>query len=294
MIESRIFTLRPDDSAYPALLKETVGFPETLHYIGELPANDELCVSIVGTRKATREGLALAHETAKELAKRGFTIVSGLALGIDGAAHEGALVAKGKTIAVLANGLDSIYPKQHEHLAKLIVENGGCIISEYPDGTPSYPNQFLERNRIVSGLSIATIVIEAPERSGSLATARNAVEQGREVFIFPGSVNHTNYKGSHRLIRDGARLVTNFSDILEDLGMSEIPIKEQSIARINELTDENEIEIARTLLESPDPLTIDKIIELTILPPHIVSEKLTLLLFDGIVLEENGLFRIRS
>lgn len=290
----QIFTLHSNDDGYPPLLKETVGFPEQLHYIGELPKPDEICISIVGTRKATREGLAIAHETARELAKRGFTIVSGLALGIDGAAHEGALMAKGKTIAVLANGLDSVYPKQHEHLAKLIIENDGCIISEYSDGTPSYPNQFLERNRIVSGLSIATVVIEAPERSGSLATARNAIEQGREVFIFPGSVSHTNYRGSHRLIRDGARLVTNFSDILEDLGMSDIPKKEQSVARINELTDENELAVAHAILQSSDPLTIDKIIELTILPPHIVSEKLTLLIFDGIVAEESGLFRIRS
>lgn len=293
-MEQRIFTLQSTESEYPTPLKETVGFPEQLHYIGELPKEGEICISIVGTRKATREGLAIAHETAKELAKRGFTIVSGLALGVDGAAHEGALEGRGKTIAVLANGLDSVYPKQHEHLAKLIVENGGCIISEYSDGTPSYPNQFLERNRIVSGLSVATVVIEAPERSGSLATARNAIEQGREVFIFPGSVNYTNYRGSHRLIRDGARLVTGFSDILEDLGMSDIPQKEQSVARIAELTDENEIAIARCILESPDPLTIDKIIELTILPPHIVSEKLTLLIFDDIVMEESGLFRIRS
>ncbi|MEI6479340.1 MAG: DNA-processing protein DprA [bacterium] len=293
-MRERILTLHSDDSAYPRLLKETVGFPKTLHYIGSLPTSEEICVSIVGTRKATREGLAIAHETAKEIAKRGFTIVSGLALGIDGAAHEGALAGKGKTVAVLANGLDSVYPKQHENLAKLIIENGGCIISEYSDGTPSYPNQFLERNRIVSGLSIATIVIEAPERSGSLATARNAIEQGREVFIFPGSVNHVNYRGSHRLIRDGARLVTNFSDILEDLGMSDKTPREQSLTKITELEDENEIEIVRTLLESPDSITIDKIIELTILPPHIVSEKLTLLIFDGIVSEQNGLFSISS
>lgn len=293
-MEPRIHTLTADDGAYPALLKETVGFPERLHYIGALPTHDELCISIVGTRKATREGVAIAFETAKELAKHGFTIVSGLALGIDGAAHEGALAGKGKTIAVLANGLDSVYPKQHERLAELIVENEGGLISEYPDGTPSYPNQFLERNRIVSGLSIATIVIEAPLRSGSLATARNAIEQGREVFIFPGSVHHTNYRGSHRLIRDGARLVTSVPDILEDLGMSEIPQQEQSIMRIAELTNEDELAIARTLLESPDPLTIDKIIELTILPPHIVNEKLTLLVFDGIVMEQNGLFKIRS
>ena len=293
-MESKIHTISSDDIEYPHLLKETVGFPERLHYIGSLPEHNELCISIVGTRKATREGQALAYETAEELAKRGFTIVSGLALGIDGAAHEGALHAKGKTIAVLANGLDSVYPKQHERLAELIVENGGCLISEYPDGTPSYPNQFLERNRIVSGLSIATVVIEAPERSGSLATARNAIEQGRDVFIFPGNVNQPNYRGSHRLIRDGARLVTGYMDILEDLGMKEGSFKERNWAKIAELADKDERDIATILKEAQEPLSIDRILELTILPPHIVNEKLTLLIFDGIVEEKGGLFAIRS
>ncbi len=293
-MEPKIHTLSSDDNAYPHLLKETSGFPERLHYIGALPERDELCISIVGTRKATREGQALAYATAEELAKRGFTIVSGLALGIDGAAHEGALHAKGKTIAVLANGLDSVYPKQHEHLAKLIVENEGCLISEYPDGTPSYPNQFLERNRIVSGLSIATVVIEAPERSGSLATARNAIEQGRDVFIVPGNVNQPNYRGSHRLIRDGARLVTGYKDILEDLGMKEVLPEEERGANIAELQDEDERVIAAILKEAKEPLSIDRILELTILPPHIVNEKLTLLIFDGIIEEKGGLFAIRS
>ena len=293
-MEPKIHTLSSDDAAYPHLLKETIGFPERLHYIGALPERDELCISIVGTRKATREGQALAYEIAEELAKRGFTIVSGLALGIDGAAHEGALHAKGKTIAVLANGLDSVYPKQHEHLAKLIVENDGCLISEYPDGTPSYPSQFLERNRIVSGLSIATVVIEAPQRSGSLATARNAIEQGRDVFIIPGNVNQPNYRGSHKLIRDGARLVTGYKDILEDLGMKETLPEEERAASIAELQDENERAIAAILKEAKEPLSIDRILELTILPPHIVNEKLTLLIFDGIIEEKGGLFAIRS
>ncbi len=293
-MEAKIHTISSDDTAYPHLLKETAGFPERLHYIGALPKRDEFCISIVGTRKATREGQALAYETSEELAKRGFTIVSGLALGIDGAAHEGALRAKGKTIAVLANGLDSVYPKQHEHLAKLIIENEGCLISEYPDGTPSYPNQFLERNRIVSGLSVATIVIEAPERSGSLATARNAIEQGRDVFIFPGNVNQPNYRGSHKLIRDGARLVTGYKDILEDLGMNEAPSEEQRAAKIVELQDADERAIATILKEANEPLSIDRILELTILPPHIVNEKLTLLIFDGVIEEKGGLFAIRS
>lgn len=293
-MHAHIHTITLRDDLYPPLLREIGGAPESLNYIGELPAHEERCIAIVGTRKATREGLALAHETARELASRGCTIVSGLALGIDGAAHEGALAAGGRTIAVLANGLDEVYPKQHERLAQLIVDSGGCLISEYPVGTPSYPSQFLERNRIVSGLSIATVVIEAPARSGSLATARNAVEQGREVFIFPGGANHTNYRGSHKLIRDGARLVTGYKDILEDLGYAEETDAARNSAKIAELTDPNELAIVDVLRGSADPLSIDRILELTILPPHIVSEKLTLLSFDGIVEERDGLFRMRQ
>ncbi len=176
----------------------------------------------MGTRKATSQGRFIAKEIAKKLSEMGMVIVSGLAMGIDTAAHEGALAGAGRTIAVLACGLDNIYPRQNENLAKKIIGTGGAVISEYPVGTEAFKNQFLERNRIVSGLCIATIVVEAPRESGALVTARLAAEQGREVFVFPGPTNHPNYHGSHKLIRDGARLVSSIDDILEDLN-SEIP-----------------------------------------------------------------------
>lgn len=213
------------DPAYPRLLKEIPNPPENLYLLGNLPEKDTQKIAIVGTRKATAEGKKLAKEIAKKLAERGIIIVSGLAMGIDTAAHEGAIAAclpdgsQGKTIAVLANGLNSVYPAQNENLAKKILESDGALISEYPPETPSFPNQFLERNRIISGLSVATIIIEAPERSGSLATANWAAQQGREVFVFPGPANHSNFRGSHKLIRDGARLVASLEDILEDLGL---------------------------------------------------------------------------
>ncbi|MFA6407299.1 MAG: DNA-processing protein DprA [Candidatus Paceibacterota bacterium] len=288
-----VCVLHEESELYPPLLSEIPGAPNTLYYRGILPTSHESCVAIVGTRKASREGLALAHELAETLALRGITIVSGLALGIDAAAHEGTLKAGGRTIAVLANGLDHVYPRQHEHLAEHILESGGCLISEYVEGTPAYPNQFLERNRIVSGLSIATIVIEAPLRSGSIATARNAIEQGREVFVFPGSVNNANYKGSHMLIRNGARLVTNCADILEDLGVETSP--SLTSARENNIAlSEFESQIVRVLTSAHEPLSIDKILELTTLQPHIVNEKLTLLLFSGIIEEVSGKFRIKN
>ena len=280
-----IRTLTDRDAEYPHLLLETVGHPTEIHIRGELPVKDELCIAIVGTRKATREGKALAYACAEELGKRGFTIVSGLALGIDGAAHEGALAANGKTIAVLGNGLDSIYPRQHENLAELILQGGGGIISEYPDESPSFPSQFLERNRIVSGLCIATIVIEAPLRSGSISTARNAIEQGREVFVFPGSVNHTNYGGSHKLLRDGARLVTSYKDILADLGMPDTAQTKPSRDAGDVPQDADETLILDILAKADEPLSIDRICELTTLHPRIVSEKLTVLTLGGTVSE---------
>ncbi|MEK7629775.1 MAG: DNA-processing protein DprA [Patescibacteria group bacterium] len=274
-----------DDGGFPALLKEIPGAPRMLYFLGVLPKKEEKLVAIVGTRKATAEGKLLAKNIGKELAAEGVVIVSGLALGIDAAAHEGALVAGGKTIAVLANGLDKIYPATNENLGKRIIESDGVIFSEYSAGTPALPHQFLERNRIVSGLSIATIVIEAPIHSGALVTAKNAIDQGREVFVFPGPANHPNFQGSHMLIRNGARLVTNASDILEDLGL------EPTTKKTENLTDEGKIIIE--VLKINKTLTIDKIIEATKLETHKVSEELTYLSLSGMIEEKNGKFYLK-
>lgn len=206
------------DKNYPPLLREISNPPEKIFVRGEFPNFNLPWIAIVGTRKATRDGIELARKVAKALAERGFIIVSGLAMGIDTAAHNGALVGGGPTVAVLGNGIDTIYPAQNENLANKILLNNGAIISEYETDTPAYKNQFLERNRIVAGLCIATIVVEAPQKSGALVTARLAAEAGREVFVFPGLAGHPQYAGSHALIRDGARLVNSIDNILEDLG----------------------------------------------------------------------------
>lgn len=296
--ERAVKSLSMESSAYPRLLKEIPNPPSKIYVMGELPRNRP-SVAIVGTRKATVEGRELARKWARQLATSGAVVVSGLAMGIDAAAHEGALEAGGITVAVLACGLDSIYPRQNEKLAKRILESGGAIISEYPEGTPSYPGQFLARNRIVSGLSAAVIVVEAPERSGSLATARLAAEQGREVFVAPGSVNNFNYRGSHKLIRDGARLAGSVEDILEDL---DIKIQnsnfknqngpEQIASQFNragnsklKITDTNQLVIYRTFQNAGESLSIDKVIELTKLEPQTVNQAMAFLTIAGIIKE---------
>ncbi len=282
------------DEGYPKLLREIPNPPATLFARGPLPSSC-VCVSIVGTRKATYEGKLIAKQIAYDLANAGITIISGLAIGIDGAAHEGALQGGGKTIAVLANGLDIVYPLLHEHLAESIVAQGGAIVSEYPEGVPPLRHQFLERNRIVSGMSIATIVVEAPMRSGSLATARFALEQGREVFVVPGPVHHRNYQGSHALIREGARLVTNAKDIAHDLeealstyqGILAVPKDEKE-----EKQEEEESPVFLALKEAVSPLTVDNISEITHLETQRVSQELSLLLLEGKIEETHGLFFI--
>ena len=209
-------------------------------------------------------------------------------MGIDTAAHEGALTGNGKTVAVLACGLDEIYPRQNENLAKKILETNGAIISEYPIGTPAYPDQFLARNRIVSGLSVATIVIEAPIDSGALVTARLAAEQGREVFIIPGPINHPNYRGSHKLIRDGARLTTSIEDILEDLGSEILNSKIQSASwrtKIQNIEDKSQLLILKIIQGAGKPLNLDKIIEITKLEPQIVSQTIAILTIQEIIKE---------
>lgn len=295
-------TLAAGDSEFPFLLKQIQNPPSQLFILGEMPENrsqidlssdEQIKIAIVGTRKATTSGKLLAKNLAKDLSKHGIVIVSGLAMGIDTAAHEGCLESNGKTIAVLANGLDKIYPAQNENLAKKIIAAGGALISEYPLGTPSYPNQFLERNRIVSGLCSATIVIEAPERSGSLATARNALEQGREVFVVPGPTDHPNYKGSHKLIRDGARLITSLEDIFDDLGI-DLATKYENNTNIQnyEIKDANQLLILKIISASGKPINIDKILETSKLDPQTANRSIALLTIAGMIKETNGGYSI--
>lgn len=219
-LADRPFTASPErvtSSKYPRRLKETAGAPVLLYAYGNLDLLDQPQIAIVGSRNPSRYGLDLATQFGAELAKFGFVITSGLASGIDGASHRGALEQNNSCIAVLGSGLESIYPAQHQKLADTIVERGGLLLSEHPPWAAARAEYFPRRNRVISGLSLGVLVIEAALKSGSLITARYAVEQGREVFALPGSIHNPLSKGTHALIREGAKLVETTEHILEEL-----------------------------------------------------------------------------
>ena len=275
-----ILSVAPHEPAYPELLKQAAGHPETLYVIGKLPEPCRTAIAIVGTRKASPEGLKLARTIARTLSSAGVSIISGLALGIDGAAHEGALEGGTPTFAVLGNGIGSIYPPAHETLAKRILENGGGLISEYPKDTPAFPAHFLERNRIVSGLSRAIVVIEAPARSGALSTARHAAEQGRDVFVLPGGASDQAYLGSHFLIREGARLVRNAADILLDLELEPAAPNPENPPH----------PLLLIIQKNPHGISVEKLGEISLFSPDELAASLTLLELEGTIHEQNGLF----
>jgi len=203
--------------AYPALLAEIADPPPLLFVEGHLAALERPQLALVGSRQASAQGLDNARRFAHSLAAAGFCVTSGLALGIDGAAHQGALDAGGATVAVLGTGLQHLYPRRHLGLARRLLAGGGALVSELPlDCTPQAAN-FPRRNRIISGLSLGTLVVEASPSSGSLITARLAAEQGREVFALPGSIHHPGARGCHQLIREGAQLVESVEHILDAL-----------------------------------------------------------------------------
>ena len=209
-----LLTLHHPD--YPPLLRELHNAPPVLFIHGNPALLSTKQLAIVGTRHPSSEGEKTAREFAEYLSHQGFTITSGMALGIDGASHRGALSGTGKTIAIAGTGLDRVYPPQHRELAYQIAETG-ALVSEFLPGTPVKRDNFPLRNRIISGLSLATLVIEAPKGSGALYTAKNATKQGRELFVIPGSIYNPLMKGSHQLIKDGAKLVETAAEILEKL-----------------------------------------------------------------------------
>ena len=237
----------PGHPSYPPLLAEISGRPSLLYVRGELVAGDDTAVAIVGTRRATPYGRQAAERIAAELAGAGITVVSGLARGVDAAAHRAALEAGGRTIAVLGSGPDVIYPAEHRRLAEQILESG-AILSEFPPGAKPDAQNFPARNRIVSGMTLGTLIVEAPARSGALITASFAADQGREVFVVPGSIFAESAEGTNALLRDGARLVRNGIDILEDLGLgvgrnpvatqSQIPLEENELRLYDALRNE--------------------------------------------------------
>lgn len=219
-----VATIKAHSSDYPERLTTIDGPPKQLHYIGDLAgALARSCLAIVGSRKVSAYGKGITLKLAKEAAEQGITVISGLALGIDGLAHQGALEARGKTIAVLPCGLDRIYPASHRDLAERILLAGGALVTEYPFETQPYKTNFLERNRIIAGLSDAVLITEAAIRSGSISTANHALNQGRTVFAVPGNITSELSAGTNNLIKAGALPVTELSDILS--AMDIIPAK---------------------------------------------------------------------
>lgn len=291
LLKKNVSLVLREEEGFPDLLRHIPFSPFGLYYLGK-PITTKPKIAMIGTRKATPVGLATAKRFAKELAVSGLEIVSGLALGIDAASHEGALEGNGVTLAVLANGLDIIYPRQNDRLHAKILEKGGAIISEYPLGETAQNYRFLERNRIVSGLSKGVIVIEAPKRSGTLATSRFAIEQNREVFVVPGLINNPNYEGSHTLIQSGAMLITCTQDILAALGIDSNTPAEKTAAINHSLLDKNQRLVLDILVNAANPLHTDEIISESKLSEQDTNETLAILTIGGIIKEDSGRYFI--
>lgn len=272
-------------TAYPAHLREIAAAPPVLFVQGDLALLNDPQLAIVGSRNPTPQGEQIAFDFSKHLAKSGLVITSGLALGIDAAAHRGALAVQGVTIGVAATGLDRIYPARHQALASEILKQG-AIVSEFPLGTPAIAQNFPRRNRIISGLCLGTLVVEARERSGSLVTARYALEQGREVFAVPGSIHNPLSRGCHALIQQGAKLVERIEDILEELCPSlSRTFLDVTVGSEPALDGEALDEEYRRLLNCLGfgPTSVDTLVEQTGLTAHSVSSMLLILEMRGYV-----------
>lgn len=291
--KSHVQLILKDDPAFPSLLKE-IPYPPHAIYLNGTTIDGTPKIAVVGTRKATSQGKEIAKKFSAALSQSGVIVTSGLALGIDESAHRGAVESKSKTIAVLANGLDNIYPRQNEKLGKEILEYGGTLVSEYPLGSPSLPQRFIERNRLISGLSIGVIIIESPEKSGSLATARFAVEQNRDVFVVPGPINHPNYIGSHELIKSGAALVTAVDDVLMALNLNPPAGGPPDGKKQRQLSflDENQELVFVMLQNNGSPLAIDEIAKLTKLGTQTANLAIALLVIQGLIKEDKGKYYI--
>lgn len=209
--------VRWSDRDYPVNLRQIADPPPFLFMRGAITADDPKCIAVVGARAASDAGRRMAQRLGMELAAKGFTVVSGLARGIDSEAHQGALDAGGRTVAVLGCGVDVIYPPENRKLVEAIIETGGALLSELPVGTPPLAENFPARNRLISGMCLGVVIVEAAEKSGSLITARTALEQDRQVFAVPGSPLNGKTRGSNRLLKEGARLVDCVEDVLEEL-----------------------------------------------------------------------------
>ena len=272
----KVYTFQDDD--YPARLREIFDYPPIIYLKGELSLQDEWCIAVVGTRRATVYGKQVTQEIVENLARNKITVVSGLARGIDTIAHRAALEAGGRTVAICACGLDSVYPPENAALARSIVENG-ALISEYPLGAKPRADNFPRRNRIMSGMSLGVLVIEADEISGAVITAHMALEQNREVFAVPGSILSPMSRGTNTLIQEGAKLVRNCTDILEELNLT-ANIQQLEMKEMVPTTETEDLLLKQL---SSEPVHVDAVCRSSGLPVATVSSNLAIMELKGLV-----------
>ena len=283
--KSGVQALTWHDDEYPARLKETADAPPVLYWRGSLRADDDASVAVVGTRRPTDYGRRITSDLCAALAVRGVVVVSGLALGIDTRAHQATLEAGGRTIAVLGNGLDSVYPSENRRLAERILAEGGALVSEFALGARPEASNFPRRNRIISGMTLGTLITEAGETSGTRWTVYHALEQNREIFCVPGSVYSDASRLTNRLIKEGAKLVCDVRDILEEIGLDEearqMPLSvAQPQERKPQPDNPDEADLLRHV--STEPIHIDDLARLTGRPVAEVSSLLTMLELKGL------------
>lgn len=284
------------DELYPANLINVYDRPAFLYMRGNLK-KDDINMAIVGSRLASTYGKYTTERISRELAHKGITIVSGMARGIDSAAHRGTLAAQGRTIAVLGSGLDIVYPPENRNLFDAIIENGAAI-SEFPLGTPPRSNNFPARNRIISGMSYGVLVVEAGEKSGSLITARLALEQGREVFAVPGSIDASVSRGTNKLIKQGAKLIENADDILEEIlpqlektkALNALPFPEMQTEPVKRYENLNKMEKKIIKFISDKHIHVDELISATGLSPADMLSALMAMELKGLVKQHPGKF----
>ncbi|MFA8020850.1 DNA-processing protein DprA [Bremerella cremea] len=281
--------LTRSDEAFPGLLREIVDPPTLLFVRGEFLASDELAVAIVGTRHATHYGKKQAERFGYELAKAGFTVVSGLARGIDAAAHRGAIKAGGRTIAFLGGGVSKIYPPEHVDLAEEVSQSG-AIVSEAAPLVSPIAGAFPQRNRLITGMSLGVVIIEAALRSGALISARMAMEQNREVFAIPGQIDNPVARGVNSLIRDGATLVQSVDDVLEQLGPLRKPLKVSETQTVLAPAELQLNDQEQTVLQHIDlaPMSLDALVARSQLPVHRVLSTLSILEMKRLIVRTSG------
>ena len=286
LAQEQISILTFRDANYPKLLLEIPKFPPVLYYKGKMDAADELCIAVVGTRMISNYGRTVIPGLIEPLVGAGAVIVSGMAFGVDSAAHDIAVKKGRRTIAVLGGGLDekSLYPRHHALLAQQILNAGGALISEYPIGTPNFKQNFVARNRIISGISVATVVVECDLQSGTLITAKHALDQNRTVYAVPGPIYSQTSQGPNNLIKMGAKLITEANDIFQDLNLETLPEQQSAQTMFGDTKEES----ALIKLLSHEPIIINELIKQSGLPASSVTSALTFLEMKGKVKNLGG------